>query len=152
MAYSAWRRLLSKLLARTKHNLHRNYPSLLSYFKCVRTMLAGELCNDNSVPPSWAGAPSVSIEISFQSGSLASLTNTVKALDITSTLVCPFNGKMISSSSMVIISSKTTPMKTHIVLHPLYQSNRQIGGKSTHTRQYLFSVAPHPQPFPHIAL
>jgi len=71
----------------------------------------------------------------------------MEALNITSTLVCPFNGEMISSSSMAIMSSKTTPMKIHIVPHPLYQSNRQIRGKSTHTCQYLSSVAPHPRPF-----
>jgi len=50
------------------------------------------------------------------------------------------------------MSSKTLPMKTLFVPHPLFQSNRHIGGESTHTRQYLSSDAQHPQPFPNIAL
>jgi len=49
----------------------------------------------------------------LNSGSLVSLTNPTKALKISSSLLCPFNDKMVSSSSLDFLSSKTILMKTH---------------------------------------
>ena len=66
------------------------------------------------VRPNTAGAPSVVMEISLKSGSFVSLTNPMKALKISSPLVCPYNGKTVSSSSLALMSSKTILMKTQL--------------------------------------
>ena len=47
------------------------------------------------------------------SGSFVSLTNPTKAIEIPSSLVCPFNDKMMSSPSLEFMSPKGILMKTH---------------------------------------
>ena len=64
--------------------------------------------------PIIAGAPLVVMEISLQSGNFVSQTNPMKALKISSPLVCLFNGKMVSHSSLALMSSKTILMKTQL--------------------------------------
>ena len=49
----------------------------------------------------------------MNSSSFVSLTNSTKALEISSSPVCPFNDKMMSSSSLELMSSKSILMKTH---------------------------------------
>ena len=65
-----------------------------------------------------------------------------ESIKISSPLVCPFNGNMVSSSSLALMSSKTRLMKTHKLCYIHHISRLvKLKGKHSHASISFFSCS-----------